>query len=95
MKGYYTVKLTGGALPPADRIALETRYAQALESALGGTEQARALCLAAAAGWPSHPELSPQLQQACALAEAQVWQDRPRVPGARFSLSAWSAADLA
>lgn len=97
MKGYYTVKLVGGELPPADRIALETRYVAALESALGGAHQVRDECLAAAAlarQGSSQPALTPHLQQACELAELRAWEARTRVQGARFSLSAWSAADL-
>ena len=97
MKGYYTVKLVGGELPPADRIVLETRYVQALEAALGGAHEAREMCLAAAAyagRGQSPPVLTPQLRQACEEAEASAWLGRARVEGARFSLSAWSAADL-
>ena len=98
MKGYYTVKLVGGDLPKAERIALETRYVQALESALGGRARVLDLCLTAAAAaagnWALHPQLAPELQDACDRAEADAWQTRTRVVGTRFSLSAWSASDL-
>jgi hypothetical protein len=97
MKGYYTVKLMGGDLPQTERIALETRYVHALEAQLGGHARVADLCLAAASAVRSgaaHPALAPALQQACDHAEALAWQARPKVEGARFSLSAWSAADL-
>ena len=98
MKGYYTVKLVGGDLPNAERIALETRYARALESALGGYDRVLDLCLTAAAaagsGAPPHPQLASELQDACDRAEADAWEARNKVIGARFSLSAWSATDL-
>lgn len=97
MKGYYTVKLMGGDLPKSERIALETRYVQALEAALGGHARVAELCLAAASAardGASHPPLAPELQQACDHAEAQAWRTRPRVEGVRFSLSAWCATDL-
>lgn len=97
MKGYYTVKLVGGDLPKAERIALETRYVQALESALGGRARVLDLCLTAAAAVGNgalQPQLAPELQNACDHAEANAWKARARVEGARFSLSAWSAADL-
>jgi hypothetical protein len=97
LKGYYTVKLVGGDLRTAERIELETRYVQALESALGGADRVRDLCLAAAAaagkGQPL-PGLGSELQGACDQAELGAWGTRPRVEGARFSLSAWSANDL-
>jgi hypothetical protein len=97
MKGYYTVKLMGGDLPKSERIALETRYVQALEAALGGHARVADLCLAAASAardGTSHPQLPLALQQGCDHAEAQAWRTRARVEGARFSLSAWCAADL-
>ena len=96
MKGYYTVKLVGGDLPKTERIALETRYVKALESALGGRARVLDLCLtaAAAAGNGATPQLASELQDACDRAEANAWEARIRVVGARFSLSAWSAADL-
>jgi hypothetical protein len=97
MKGYYTVKLVGGDLPKAERIALETRYVHALESALGGSARVLDLCLTAAAAAGNgalQPQLAPELQDACDRAEADAWQERTRVVGARFSLSAWSATDL-
>jgi hypothetical protein len=97
MKGYYTVKLVGGDLPNAERIALETRYVHALESSLGGHERVLDLCLAAAAAAGNgalQPQLAPELQDACDRAEADAWEKRNKVAGARFSLSAWSATDL-
>jgi hypothetical protein len=97
MKGYYTVKLMGGDLPGADRIALETRYVQALESALGGHERVVHLCLAAAAEarrGSTLAQVPPELKQACASAEADAWGTRTKPEGARFAVSAWSAADL-
>ncbi len=92
MKGYYTVKLTGGDLSTADRIALETRYVQVLETALGGRAQVRDLCLAAAA---ASAERCPRLRAACEQAEAQAWVGRNRLHDARFTVFAWSASDLA
>jgi hypothetical protein len=97
MKGYYTVKLVGGDLPNAERIALETRYVHALESALGGHDRVLDLCLTAAAAAGNgamHAQLAPELQNACDRAEADAWETRNKVAGARFSLSAWSATDL-
>jgi hypothetical protein len=96
VKGYYTVKLVGGDLLTAERIELETRYVQALEQVLGGAERVRDLCLAAAAAAKagSQPELGRDLQAACEQAESSAWSARPKVDGARFSLSAWSANDL-
>jgi hypothetical protein len=93
VKGYYTVKLTGGTLPMAERIMLETRYVQALEAALGGAERVRELCLAAACIRP--PALGPELRGACERAEEVAWGARDRVEGARFHVSAWTADDLA
>ena len=93
MKGYYTVKLTGGELPMAERIALETRYVQALEMALGGAERVRDLCLAAASTQP--PALGPELRGACERAQAAAWGAQGEVEGARFHVSAWTADDLA
>ena len=93
MKGYYTVKLTGGDLPMAERIALETRYVHALEAALGGAERVRDLCLAAAGAQP--PVLGPELRRACEQAQQQAWGVRGIVDGARFHVSAWTADDLA
>lgn len=92
VKGYYTVKLTGGELSTADRIAFETRYVQALEAALGGPAQVRDLCLAAAA---AAGRRGPQLRAACEQAEQQVWSAHHRPPDARFAVFAWSANDLA
>lgn len=97
MKGYYTVKLMGGDLPQSQRITLEVRYVQVLEAALGGHARVAELCLAAASAardGASPPRLAPELQQACDHAEAQAWRTRPKVEGARFSLSAWCAADI-
>ena len=93
MKGYYTVKLTGGDVPMAERIALETRYVQALELALGGAERVRDLCLAAACTQP--PALGPELRGACERAQASAWGAQGPVDGARFHVSAWTADDLA
>lgn len=96
MKGYYTVKLTGGDLPVVERIALETRYVEALELALGGTDRVRELCLAAATATPHNtpPALDPRLLRACEHAESAAWGARVKADGARFALAAWSAADL-
>jgi hypothetical protein len=93
VKGYYTVKLTGGDLPMAERIALETRYVQALEAALGGAERVRDLCLAAAGAQP--PALGPELRSACDRAQDITWGLRGKVDGAHFQVSAWTADDLA
>jgi hypothetical protein len=93
VKGYYTVKLTGGDVPMAERIALETRYVQALETALGGPERVRDLCLAAACTQP--PALGPELRNACERAQASAWGAQGPVDGARFQVSAWTADDLA
>ncbi len=97
MKGYYTVKLTGGDMPMAERIALETRYVQALETALGGAERVRDLCLAAACTLP--PTLGPELRDACERAQVLAWGTvsgkQGAVEGARFHVSAWTPDDLA
>ena len=92
MKGYYTVKLSGGELPMAERIALETRYVQALESALGGAQRVRDLCLAAAVTQP--PTLGPELRGACERAQASAWGPHGVVDGAHFHVCAWTADDL-
>jgi hypothetical protein len=93
VKGYYTVKLTGGDMPMAERIALETRYVQALEAALGGAERVRDLCLAAPCTQP--PALGPELRGACERAQAMAWGAQGEIGGARFHVSAWTADDLA
>jgi hypothetical protein len=95
VKGYYTVKLSGGDLPMAERIALETRYVQALEAALGGAERVRDLCLAAAAGDARPPVLAPELRSACEQAQERAWGGRAKVDGAHFHVAAWTADDLA
>jgi hypothetical protein len=101
MKGYYTIKLMGSDLPGAERIALETRYVQALESALGGHERVVHLCLAAAAAARNTEsqvavpvQVPHELKAACDSAEADAWGACSKPKDARFSLSAWSAADL-
>jgi hypothetical protein len=93
VKGYYTVKLTGGDMPMAERIALETRYVQALEAALGGADRVRDLCLAAARMQP--PARGPELRSACEQAQAVAWGAHGVVEGARFHVAAWTADDLA
>jgi hypothetical protein len=95
VKGYYTVKLAGGDLPMAERIALETRYVQALEAALGGAERVRDLCLAAAASGARPPVLPPELRGACEQAQESAWGTRAKIDGARFHIAAWTADDLA
>ncbi|MBG9387719.1 hypothetical protein [Caenimonas aquaedulcis] len=95
MKGYYTVKLVGGDLAGRLRIELETRYARALEGLLGGPEQVKDVCLAAAAHARSNAPADPRLRAACLSAEAVAWHGRARCEGARFELNAWEAVDLA
>ncbi|MES3001182.1 MAG: hypothetical protein V4787_10870 [Pseudomonadota bacterium] len=95
MKGYYTVKLLGGNLADGLRITLETRYAQALESLLGGAEGVKELCLLAAAHGGRSAPMDDALRAACLTAEAVAWSGRERDASARFALNAWQAVDLA
>lgn len=50
VNGYYTINAEGDSLAPHRRIALEILFAKEFESALGGADQAKQLCLLAARG---------------------------------------------
>ncbi|MDB5957290.1 hypothetical protein [Ramlibacter sp.] len=89
MKGYYTVKLVGDHFRSSERMALEAKYAAALEARLGGPERALVLILEAA----TDGGRMTAVRAACALAEAAVWADNP-LPEARFEIEAFTALDL-
>lgn len=99
MQQHYLVRLTGvPQLPAAQRIALETRYARALEALLGSAETITGLLLAAALQTdaeadgqhvPGKVTVGAQhIDDALSKAEVTVWAEVGEIPGAYFHVSA-------
>ncbi len=87
-RGYFTVRLLGGALQSPEKVVREAAFAQALESELGGADAARDTVLAAT----NDAGALARLSAAARHAEHLAWPE-PH-PGQRFEVRAWTAIDL-
>lgn len=99
MQQHYLVRLTGAPqLASAQRIALETRYARALEALVGSAETVTGLLLEAAiqADAEADGQRIPasvttgaqRIEDALSKAEVTVWAEVGEIPGAHFHVSA-------
>ena len=94
MNGYFTVRALSASLHASERIALETRYVQAMAETVGGHEALRALCLDAAAAREGTSPANAILLSARTAAEAAIRTGRGLPVDCRFVLETWTATDL-